>query len=79
MASGTITSIKENGLLLTFTVDVAGAMYKVITSKAIFDALVTNLDKQNYIIQVLTNIRRTSREYENIYPAVIGAVIIIPD
>ena len=79
MASGTITSITENGIFLNFQVTIGSAVYVAIISKIVFDALATNLDKQNYVIGVIANSRRISRLYENIYPTLIGNVITIPD
>lgn len=79
MATGTITSIQENGINIIFSVTINGAVYSAVISKVIFDALLTNLDKQNFIISVLTAARRGNRIYENIYATLIGNAIIIPD
>jgi hypothetical protein len=79
MANATITSIVENGIGLSVSVNIGGATYSATVPKALFDALPTNADKQNYIISLLAGSRRNSRQYENVYPALIGAVIVIPD
>lgn len=79
MASGTIKSIVENGLTLTFTVTVSGADYSAVVSKAVFDALVTNVEKQNYVIAIISGNRRSNRLYEIVYPTLIGATVTIVD
>jgi proline racemase len=79
MANATITAITENVGNLSVSVAIGGATYTAIVPKASFDAMATTADKQNYIIAVLAASRRVNRLYENIYPALIGAVIVIPD
>jgi hypothetical protein len=79
MANGTITAITENTVNLSFSVTINGAVYTAVVSKAVFDALATNADKQNYVISVLSTVRRTARQYEAIYPALIGAAVVVPD
>jgi hypothetical protein len=79
MANGTLTAITENGVNLLFEVTINGVKYVAIVSKAVFDALPTNVDKQNYVVAIISNNRRTSRQYENIYPALIGSALVIPD
>ena len=79
MATGAITSIKENGDNLIFSVTINAAVYSVVVSKLIFDALPTNLAKQNFIINVLSTTRRVNRMYEDIYITLIGNAIVIPD
>lgn len=79
MATGAITSIKENGENLIFSVTINAAVYSVVVSKLIFDALPTNLAKQNFIINVLSTARRINRLYEDIYITLIGNAIVIPD
>lgn len=79
MANGTITAITENGVFLSVTVTISGAIYTAIVKKSEFDALPTTLDKQNYIINLLSSSRRNNRLYENIYATFIGNVLVIPD
>lgn len=79
MANGIIRGIVENGVQLTVSVEIAPALYVVSVSKAEFDALPTNVDKQNFIIGHLALMRRTSRQFETIFPALIGTNIVIPD
>ena len=79
MANGTVTSIKENGTSLVLQITIGGAVYVAIVDKATFNALATNADKQNYIIDLVSATRRVSRQYEDIYPALIGTVLVIPD
>jgi hypothetical protein len=79
MANGTITAITENTVNLSFTVTIGGALYTASVPKILFDALLTNADKQAYVINVLSGVRRNNRQYETIYPALIGAAIVIPD
>lgn len=79
MANGTVTSIKENGTYLIFQINIGNAVYVANVSKAVFDALATNADKQAYIISLISASRRVSRQYEDIYPALIGNILVIPD
>lgn len=79
MANGTVSSITENVTNLIFEVTIGGAKYSAIVPKNVFDALPANIDKQNYVISVIANNRRTNRQYEDIYPALIGAALVIPD
>lgn len=79
MANGTVTAIKENGVYLTVSVNIAGAVYFVTVSKDVFDALPTTADKQNYIISTIAGLRQSSRQYEDIYQAFIGTILVIPD
>lgn len=79
MANATITAISENTMNLVVTVAIGGASYSAVVPKAVFDALLTNADKQAYIISVFAGGRRNTRQYEAIYPALVGAVIVVPD
>jgi len=79
MANGTVTAIKENGIYLTVSVNIGGFVYIVSAPKTIFDALATTLEKQNYIISLLSNTRKSNRQYEDIYQTFIGNVLVIPD
>lgn len=79
MANGTITSIIENGTHINVSVSIGGSIYTALVSKAVFDALPTALEKQNFIINILSLSRRTDRQYENIYTSFIGNVLVIPD
>ena len=79
MAIATVTRVIENTVTLVFEVNIGGALYSATIAKTVFDALLTNLDKQNYVISVLTLVRRTNRQFENIYPALVGSIITVPD
>ena len=79
MATATISKIVENSNTLMFEVNIGGALYNAIVLKTVFDALLTNLDKQNYVISILTLVRRTNRQFENTYPTLIGTTVIVPD
>jgi hypothetical protein len=79
MANGIIKSITENGLTLSISVEIGGAIYSVLVKKSEFDALPDNASKQAYVITLLTSSRRSVRQYENIYPALVGTTIVIPD
>ena len=79
MAIATITAITENTINLVVTIAIGGASYTALIPKATFDALLTNADKQAYIISVFAGGRRNTRQYEAIYPALVGAVIVVPD
>ena len=79
MASGTVTRIVEDSQRLSVTVDIGGSLYVALVSKAIFDALLTTVDKQAYIVSVLSGTRRASRQFENVYATLIGTVVVVPD
>ena len=79
MANGTVTNIFENTISISFEITIGGAKYLAVVPKVVFDAQITNLDKQNYIINVVANQRRTNRQYESSFPTLIGSSIVIPD
>jgi fibrillarin-like rRNA methylase len=79
MASGTLSAITENGTTLSVSVVINGATYTVVISRTVFDTYLTNAEKQAFVVAMLTTARRTNRQYENIYPALIGSVLTIPD
>lgn len=79
MSAGTLTNITENGINLIFEVTIGTAKYLAVVSKIIFDALPTNLDKQNFIIGIIRDSRRVNRQFETIYPVLIGNILNIPD
>lgn len=79
MAQGTITQIVEDSQRLRVTVDIGGAKYEVFVSKAVFDALLTDVAKLVHIISVISSTRRTSRQSENAYATLVNAVVVVPD
>ena len=79
MALGTVTKITENGSHILVEVNVGGSFYTAVISKVIFDAEPTALAKQALIINILSNARRTGRNYENTFTTLVGTVVDIPD
>lgn len=79
MALGTVTKIRENGAYIMVEVTIGSAVYVASVGKALFDAQLTALDKQNLIINLLSNARRSGRAYEDTFTTLIGSVVTIPD
>ena len=79
MAVGTITKIMENISHILIEVNVGGSLYVATIDKPTFDALPTALDKQNLVINVLSNARKSGRSYENTFNTFVGTVVNIPD
>ena len=79
MASGTISSIKQDSINTYIDITVGGSVYSAVIPTVNLTSLATDLDRLALLITLFTGIRRSNRRLENSLATIQGAVIAVPD